>query len=82
MLGILTLFRDDGRPTLLGESIADSSMIAGLRGESFHCCLTLRGVKVSRSCSSTESTLYLEDRAACTVWTILIAPVSAGEESL
>ena len=66
LLEILCLFRADGRPTLFGESIADS-------------CLTLRGVKVSWSNSSAESNLYLEDRAAYTVQTILIAPVSAGE---
>ena len=66
LLGILCLFRADGRPTLLGESIVES-------------CLTLRGVKVSWSYSSAESTLYLEDRAACTVRRILIAPASVGE---
>ena len=66
LLGILCLFGADGRPTLLGESIVES-------------CLTLRGVKVSWLNSSAESTLYLEDIAACTVQTILIAPVSAGE---
>ena len=44
LLGILCLFGADGRPTLLGESIAES-------------CLTLRGVKVSRSNSSAELTL-------------------------
>ena len=66
MLGILCLFRANGRPTLLGESIAES-------------CLTLRGVKVSWSYSPTEPTLDLEDKAAYTVRTILIAPVSAGE---
>ena len=36
LLGTLCLFRADGRPTLLGESIAES-------------CLTLQGVKVSWS---------------------------------
>ena len=44
LLGILCLFRADGRPTQLGESIAES-------------CLTLRGVKVSWLDSSTELTL-------------------------
>ena len=44
LLEILCLFRADGRPTLFGESIADS-------------CLTLRGVKVSWSYSSAEITL-------------------------
>ena len=44
LLGILCLFRDDGRPTLLGESIAES-------------CLTPWGVTVSWSYSSAELTL-------------------------
>ena len=44
LLEILCLFRADGRPTLLGESMADS-------------CLTLRGVEVTWSCSSAEPTL-------------------------
>ena len=65
---ILCLFGADGRPTLLGESIAESS-------------LTLRGVKVSWLRSSAESTLYLVHKAASTVQTILIAPVSVGEGS-
>ena len=56
-------------PSLLGGSIAES-------------CFTLWGVKVSWSYSSAESTLYLEDSAACTVQTILIAPASVGEEGL
>ena len=42
---------------------------------------TLRGVEITWLHSSAESTLYLEDRAACTVWTILIAPASVGEGS-
>ena len=78
--GDTQLFRDDGRPTLLGESIADLFMIASLSGESF--IVLLWGVKVSWSYSSAESTLYLEDRAACTVRTVLIAPVFAGDEGL
>ena len=65
MLETQCLVRADGRPTLLGESMYDSG-------------LTQRGVKVSWSCSSAELTLYL-DRAASTVWTILISPVSVGE---
>ena len=57
LLEILCLFRADGRPTLLGESIADSFVVASLNGESVHYCLTLRGVKVSWSYSSAELTL-------------------------
>ena len=41
--------------------------------------LTLRGVEVTWLCSSAEHTLYLEDRAACTIQTIPIAPASVGE---
>ena len=66
MLEILCLFRADGRPILLGESIAET-------------CLTLRGVKVSWLNSSAEPTLVPCGQSNCTVRTILIAPVSVGE---
>ena len=63
----------DSRLTLLGESIADLFMAASISGESYHYCLTLRGVKVSRSCSSAEptlvpggqSSLYSSDNSYC-----------------
>ena len=77
-----------GYPTFLGLMVDQLCLgrvlliVASLSGESFYYCLTLRGVKVSWSYSSAESTLYLVDRAACTVRTILIAPVSAGQEGL
>ena len=66
LLGILCLFGADGRPTLLGESIAES-------------CLTRRGVKVSWSNSSAESTFVPGEQSSCTVWTTLIAPAFMGE---
>ena len=44
LLEILCLFGADGRPTLLGESIAEF-------------CLALQGVEVTWSCSSAELTL-------------------------
>ena len=49
-----------------GESIVES-------------CLTLRGVKVSWSYSSAESTLVPGGQSDCTVQIILIAPASVGE---
>ena len=47
--GISSLFSADGRSNLLGESIADSFIRSckSQLGESYHYCLTLRGVKVS-----------------------------------
>ena len=61
LLEILCLVRADGRPTMLGERIAESY-------------LTLRGVKVSWSCSSAELTLV--DRATRLLRQLIIAPVS------
>ena len=61
-------FWADWRPTLLGESIVDLSYSWG--------------VKVSWSCSSAELTLVPGGQSDCTVRTILIAPVSVGEEGL
>ena len=75
---MLNFLRDDSSLSLLGESIADSFMVVSLSGEIYHYRF-IRGVKVSWLYSSAESTLYLEDRATCTVRIILIAPVSAGE---
>ena len=47
----------DGRPTLLGKSIADLFIVASLSGESYHYCFTLRGITVSWPYSSAEPTL-------------------------
>ena len=66
LLEILFLFRANGRPNLLGESITES-------------CLTLQGVKVSWSNSSAESTFVSGEQGSYTVWTTLIAPASMGE---
>ena len=48
-------------------------------GESYHYCLTLRGVKVSYPYSSVEYTSVPGEQSGCTVWTVFIAPVSTGE---
>ena len=45
--GYPTFFRDDGRLTLLGESIVDSFIVASLSWEIYPYYPTLRGVKVS-----------------------------------
>ena len=68
MLELLCLFGAEERPTLLGESMADSG-------------LTLRGVKVSWSFFSRTYLGTLVDRATRSLRQLIIAPISdVGEE--
>ena len=75
--GYQTFLALDGGLTLLEESIDDSFMVASLnQGRATITCLTLWGVKVSWSHSSTESTLVPGGQRNHITRTILIAPIS------